>query len=227
MCRRNGGGARIAHAGVLRQTCEPQEEDLLGGCQARRPYRDIAVGGVGMAVGADVIAASVLSTVHEQVEGMVRYTAVGMHAAVVGAADLPLVVVIWIVVLARVGHVAEAHHDVGGQIDVLADPPVRTGTLPWVRDAAARGVFVGEELSAVAEHIRKRLVQGTGLVLVDQVRRALGDPVSMFMGNHIQTAAQRAENCSITIAIDGVGSIPEGIVVVVGKVGSSNPGGGK
>lgn len=31
VCRHNGGSARIAHAGVLRQACEPQEEDLLGG----------------------------------------------------------------------------------------------------------------------------------------------------------------------------------------------------
>jgi len=138
MCRCNGSGARIAHAGVLRQTCEPYEEDLLGGCQTRRPDRYIAVFGMGMAVGADVIATSVRSTVYEQIKGVVRYAAVGMHAAVVRAADLPLAVMIWVVVLTRVGHVAEAHHGVGGQIDILADPPVSAGTLPRVRDAPKR-----------------------------------------------------------------------------------------
>jgi hypothetical protein len=113
MCRRNSSGACITHRGVLRQACEPQEEDLFGGCQTRGPDRDIAVRGVAVTIGADVITAGVRSTVHEQIEGVVRYAAVGVHTTVVGAADLPLAVMIWVIVLARVGHVAEAHHNVG------------------------------------------------------------------------------------------------------------------
>ncbi len=146
---------------------------------------------------------------------MVRDTGVRVHAAVVATADLALRVVIGVAVILRVRHVAKAGLLARGEVDVLADPPVGADALPGGADAVRRGRLRGEELGARAEDVGERLVQRPGLVLVDEVRRAVGDPVGELVRRDVEPAAELAEDRAVAVAVDDVGPVPEGVVVVL------------
>ena len=178
----------------------PEEEDLLGIGQGD--------GGDGWcAVGVATGLAGVAPAVDQQVVGVVRDATITMYAAIVTTANLALAVVVRVSILGRVGHVAEARRHVAGQVHILADEPVRGCS-------AVEAVRVGVELGAAAQNVGEGLVECAGLVLVDQVGRAVGDPVGCFMGHHVEGTAQLAEHAAIAVAVDEVGPVPEGVVVV-------------
>jgi hypothetical protein len=148
----------------------------------------------------------VAPAVHQEVEAVVRDQAVRMHAAVVVRAHVPLRVVVGVEVLLGVGHVAEAV--LGEQVDVLADVPVGG-------DRRVEAVLVGPELRGRAHHVGERLVQGAGLVLVDEVRQALGDAVTVLVGHDVQGARELPGDEPVAVAVHHVLAAPEGVVVVL------------
>jgi hypothetical protein len=185
---------------------------VLGLVQAQGRDGDVtALGGEQDAVRRVRGAGGVLAAVDGQVVGVVGDAAVGVHAATVRRTGVEQRVVARVAELRRVAHVAEPV--VAGAVldDVLADQPVRRpGRVGLLR--------VGVVLHRVAHHVAERLVEGAGLVLVDEVGGELGDAVRHLVAVHVQAAGQRQAGAPVAVAVGHELAVPEGVAVARGVV---------
>ena len=101
---------------------------------------------------------------------MVGDAAVPMDAAIIGCADVALIVIRRVTIRTGIGHVTDAI--IVGH-DVFANGPVA-------------GAIV--KLNRRAHDVRKGLIQSPRFVLINQVAGCTRDAMAQFMGHHIQVA---------------------------------------